>query len=395
LVTTLVGLTGAFVSPFLPVFLSQTLHASPLQSALFLFLTPVAAVAVSTVVGRVSDRPGAREWVIFTAATCGILGFALYAVMRQYDVVLAVSLTLVAVASAIVPQIYALGREVVQRQDPSRVTMGMNTLRMMMSLAWAAGAPLGAFVIGLIDFNGLFIATSMLHLAALAVVIALRGRSAQVVAPTASIVVTDSAPAPAGWLTRGRVVAITVAFVALQGATSLTVTTMPLFVSVTLHGTLTSAGVVLGLCATIEIPLMLIVGAMAERWPLRRLMLAGGGFGMAYCLAVSLAGSVWQIAVAQVLHACYVCAIGGLGISYFQGLMPFALGRATTLFSNAGRLSGMLAGLAFGVVQVLGYRYAYVFSLGFCGAGTAVLALASRQRQTAPAARALVEAAAA
>lgn len=386
-VTTLVGLTSAFVTPFLPVFLSQRLHASPLQSALFLFLTPVAAVAVSSYVGRHSDRPGGRERILHVAGACGTVGFALYAVLRQYLVVLAVSLTLIAVASAIVPQIYALGREVVQRQDPTRVTMGMNALRMMMSLAWAAGAPLGAFVIGLIDFNGLFIATSMLHVVALAVVITLRGsalRPAALVtaAPAAAPPVADEgAPEPTdGWRGRGRVAGITIAFVAMQSVTALTVATMPLFVSVNLGGDLTSAGVVLGLCATIEIPLMLIVGAMASRWPLRRLILAGGGFGIAYCLAMSLATSVWQVALAQVLHASYVCAIGGLGISYFQQLMPpGALGRSTTLFTNAGRMAGMVAGLLFGAVQVLGYRYAYVSSFALCVTGTAVLAVASRR----------------
>jgi SET family sugar efflux transporter-like MFS transporter len=119
---------------------------------------------------------------------------------------------------------------------------------------------------------------------------------------------------------------------------------------------------------------MMVFGSFASRWPLRRLLLLGCGFGIAYCLVVSVADQVWQVAMAQVLHACYVCAIGGLGISYFQQLLPAALGRATTLFSNAGRISGMLAGLIFGVVEAHGYRLAYVISLGLSLTGTAILA---------------------
>ncbi len=377
LVTTLVGLTGAFVGPFLPVFLTQILHASPLQQATFLVLTPVAAVAVSSYIGRVSDRPGARHRVLYIAAACGMVGFALYAVLRQYMVLLAVSVTLVAVAGAIVPQIYALGREIVQRQAPARVTMGMNALRMMMSLAWAAGAPLGAFVIGLIDFNGLFIATSMLHVVALAVVIMLRGGAA---IRTRAETAPEAEPQPvAVELSRGRIATITAAFVLLQSVTVLTVMVMPLYVSNDLRGDLSSAGIVLGLCATIEIPLMLIFGALAARWPLRTLLLLGGGLGIAYCLATSLATNVWHVAAAQVLHACYVCAISGLGISYFQGLMPSALGRASTLFSNVGRLAGMISGLLFGLIAVVGYRYAYVGALALAVAGTALLAVSTRR----------------
>jgi SET family sugar efflux transporter-like MFS transporter len=259
--------------------------------------------------------------------------------------------------------------------------MGMNALRMMMSLAWAAGAPLGAFVIGLIDFNGLFIATSMLHVVALGVVVMLRAgvRTQEKLVPASAAPVGQGrgpqADAPSGRLSRGRIGAITAAFVLLQSVTALTVTVMPLYVSNDLRGDLSSAGIVLGICATIEIPLMLIFGAMAARWPIRTLLLAGGGLGMAYCLAASLATNVWQIAAAQVLHACYVCTISGLGISYFQALMPASLGRASTLFSNVGRLAGMLSGLLFGIVAAVGYRYAYVGALALAAAGTILLAL--------------------
>jgi SET family sugar efflux transporter-like MFS transporter len=166
------------------------------------------------------------------------------------------------------------------------------------------------------------------------------------------------------------IAALSVTFVVLQSVTVLTVTTMPLFISVDLKGDLAGAGMVLGLCAAIEIPLMLAFGTLAIRWSLHRFLLIGGLCGMAYCVAVSLATSVWQVAAAQVLHACFVCCVGGLGITYFQELMPSALGRATTLFTNTGRLSGMVAGLAFGLVQVHGYRLAYVGSLGLSVTGT-------------------------
>jgi SET family sugar efflux transporter-like MFS transporter len=401
LVTALVGLTGAFFGPFLPVFLSQQVKASPLQASLFLVLSPVAAVAVSNLVGRLSDRPGGRRQVIIASAISGIAGFALYAVVRQYWVLLVLSLTLLALATAIVPQLYAVGREVVLREDPARVKLGTNSLRMMMSLAWAAGAPLGAFLLTAVDFDGLFLATALLHLLVLAMVTLLRDKvfrprpadgsepavagvptAAGQVAPLAVEGVTvqpSLPPAPS----RRMVVVIAVAFVVLQAVTVLTVTAMPLFISVDLKGTLASAGAILGLCATIEIPLMLAFGSLASRWSLHRLLLVGGLCGTAYCVAVSLATTVWQVAAAQVLHACFVCCIGGLGITYFQELMPAALGRATTLFTNTGRLAGVLSGLAFGLIQVHGYRLAYVGSVGLSVTGTAVLAAVAHRRRRA------------
>ena len=135
------------------------------------------------------------------------------------------------------------------------------------------------------------------------------------------------------------------AFVLLQCAGSLGVMSMTLFVSVDLKGDVSDAGLILGLCAGLEIPLMLLFGALAARRSLRRLVLIGAGIGVAYFAVMALTGAVWQVAVAQVLNACSIAAVHGLGISYFQDLMPTQLGRATTMFTNTYRISVMLAGL--------------------------------------------------
>lgn len=366
------------------LFLHDVIRASPAQTSLFLFLSALSAVLVGNAIGRVSDRPGARHRILVGGAFAGIAAFVTYAVVRDYWVLLVVALTLVAASGSLMPQVFAFGREILDQDHPTRAMMGMNWLRMMLSLAWAAGAPLAAVLLGLIDYTGLFIATAAAHLVILGLVTTLRrpgATTAPSAAPTATGTTATGTTATAGTATpggadasKGMLFGSAAAFVVLQCVTSLTVTTMPLFVSVDLHSSVGGAGLVLGLCAALEIPLMMVFGSLANRWPLRRLLLLGCGFGIAYTLVVSLSEAVWQVAVAQVLHACYVCAVGGLGISYFQQLLPSALGRATTLFTNAGRVSGMLAGLIFGVVEAHGYRLAYVASLGLSLAGTAILA---------------------
>jgi SET family sugar efflux transporter-like MFS transporter len=383
-IATLVGLTGSFVAPFLPVFLTQVLHASPGQVTLLLFASPVAGVIVASVVARISDRAGARQKVLRVAATAGVAGFTVYALSRNYWTLLAAALTLVAMTSAMMPQVYAFGRELMQRQAPARAAMGISTLRMAISLAWAAGAPLGAVVIGLISFNGLFFAAAGAYLVMLLLITgvltrrnsAKSGDTGDSTRMEPGTVVRDSVAAAVHVRPPRRLlVATTAAFVVLQGVTTLTVISMPLYVSHELHGTLSNAGMVLGLCAALEIPLMPLFGSFTKRWPLRGLLLTGCGFGIAYSLVLSLADSVWQVAVAQILHACFVCTVGGLGITYFQELLPSALGRATTMFSNAGAMSGMIAGLVLGVAQVHGYRLSSVVALGLCVTGTVILAL--------------------
>jgi SET family sugar efflux transporter-like MFS transporter len=162
-------------------------------------------------------------------------------------------------------------------------------------------------------------------------------------------------------------------FVLLQCAGSLGVMAMPLFVSVDLQRDVATAGLVLGLCAAVEIPLMLLFGLLAAKWPLRGLLLLGSVFGIAYFLTMALTGSVQQVAVAQVLNASYIAAIGGLGISYFQDLVPDRPGHATTTFTNTYRIRAMLAGLLFGLVQIVGYRFSYAIGAVLAAAGLGLL----------------------
>jgi MFS transporter, SET family, sugar efflux transporter len=372
-VAALVGLVTSFVSPFLPLFLSRDLHAGPGRVSLFLFAMSRAAGAAATAVGRVSDRPGARPKLLVVAALAGVVGYALVGLVRNYWGVLAAALTFAAVAGSLMPQVFAFSRERLDRTNPAKAAAGINALRSLFSLAWVAGPPLAAYLIDAIDFRGLFLVAAAMHVAVLPVILRLgAGRADE--RPIAADPEEDSVPvAPA--LSRGRLLRTSAAFVLMQTAASLGVTSMPFFVSEELHGTVGNAGLVLGLCAAVEIPLMLGFGALVGRWSLRRLVLLGAGTGVAYFAVMSATVGLWQVFAAQVLMACFIATVGGLGISYFQDLLPGQLGRTTTMFTNSQRLSAMLGGLVFGAVQVVGYRSAYLAGIALCGAGLAVLAL--------------------
>jgi len=365
LVATVVGLVASFVSPFLPLFLSRDLHAGPGLVALFLFGMPLAAVGVSTVIGRLSDRPGLRLRLLILAAGTGCVGFLLFALVREYWLSLAVALTLIAVAASLAPQVFAFGRTLLDRAHPGRVATGISWLRSLLSLSWVAGPPLAAYLIGAVDFRGLFLVAAAMYLAVLPVLLRYRGGRGG-----------SAVPAGGSGAVTGPVLRTSAAFVLLQSAGSLGVMSMPLFVSVDLTGKVGDAGLILGLCAALEIPLMLLFGALAGRWSLRRLVLVGAVIGIGYFAAMTLTRAVWQIALAQLLNAAFIAAVTGLGISYFQDLMPDRPGRATTTFTNTNRISAMLAGLLVGVVQVTGYRFSYLIGAGLCAGGLALLVFA-------------------
>lgn len=377
-----VGLIYAFTSPFLPLFLERSLHTSPVRTSAFLLLMPLASVFAATALGRLSDRPGARRRLLIVTALSGVLGYCLFAFVREYWTLLVVSMTLLAVCGSAYPQAFAFARHLIDRSGSSRGPAAMSSLRTLVSLSWVAGPPVAAFLLGVVDFTGLFIVAAVGY-----------GLTAII----AAMWIMESAPDPevaagpdqaAGNApARGRsappapksgLVMLVAAggFVLAHSAASLNTLAMPLFIRDDLRGNVQDSGWILGLCAALEIPLMLAAGLLASRVPLRRLVLAGVALGAGYFLAVSLAERVWQVAVAQLLNASFIAAIGGLGITYFQDLRPGSPGRATTMFSNAQRIGAMLSGPLFGLAQHSGYRLAYVFGIGLCAAGLLAVGLA-------------------
>ncbi len=248
----------------------------------------------------------------------------------------------------------------------------MGALRSLLSLAWVAGPPVGRLPSRRDDFRGFLHCGGAIRLAILPVLLWFRktaGAGPQL-SPSAD------EPSRAGGRARpttARLLLTSAAFVLLQSASRLAVMSMPLFFSVDLHADISGAGLILGLCAALEIPLMLVFGAVAVRRSLRSLVLLGAGIGVAYFAAMALTEAVWRIAVAQILNACFIAAVTGLGISYLQDMMPARLGHATTMFTNTFRFSAMLAGLIFGVVQLYGYRFSYVIGAGLCAGGLALL----------------------
>ena len=91
----------------------------------------------------------------------------------------------------------------------------------------------------------------------------------------------------------------------------------------------------MGTAAALEIPFMLLAGYYTRRFGKRPMMLlavlAGVGF---YGGLVTLSSQHALIAL-QLLNAIFIGIVAGIGMSYFQDLMPGRAGVATTLFSTA------------------------------------------------------------
>jgi SET family sugar efflux transporter-like MFS transporter len=346
-------------------------HANSWQVTLFLVIWPLTGVALSTVLGRISDRRPIRRRILISAALAGVVGSGLTAFIRDYWVLLAVAVTMMAIAGGVMPQAFAYARVVLQGSPTAAMTT--SALRTLFSIAWVGGPPLAALLLSVGGFRASYgFAAVMYGVAALVAY-------AWLPEPTPDLLRSqpaDSPPVVAAPDAPRRVIALTaLSFILMQCATGLGVQSMSLLVTGPLHSPLSNAGLVLGLCAGLEIPLMLSFGALAGRLPLRRLILIGPMFSITYLLVVGTAQHVWVIAAAQVLNACAISVTQGLGVTYIQDLMPAHPGRASTLFANSFAAGLILAGPVLGASQHFGYRTSYAIATCIAAGGFVLLVL--------------------
>ena len=122
---------------------------------------------------------------------------------------------------------------------------------------------------------------------------------------------------------------------------------MPLFVTNYLRERDSYVGYLASLCAGLEVPFMVILGILSAKFPTRTLLLFGSLFGGAFYFSIGVFKNFYMMLAGQVFLAIFLAILLGLGISYFQDILPDFPGYASTLFANAmviGQLCGNLLG---------------------------------------------------
>lgn len=381
------GLSVSMAYPFLALFLTTAVHADPLHVTIYLVAGPLSGVVFAQLIGRISDRRPVRRRLLLGAAAAGTVAMAINAFARDYWVLLGVVATLSAIAGSMMSQGFAYARAVLTDSDQAAMTTA--TLRMLFSLAWVGGPPVAALIQSTGGFSALYATAAGMYAVAAIVTFAMLQEPSTEARPIpqpaggSDPVPLDTASRPVQDAPTRTVAGTILAFVLLQGAGSGGVQMLPLLLRADLHSGVRQAGLILGLCAGLEIPLMLIFGALSTRVPLRRLIMVGPAFGVAYLALVSTATHSWVLFVGQLLNAMSIAAVQGLGVSYVQDLLPRQPGKASALYANSFAVGTILTGPLIASAERFGYRAAYLIAAGICLVGFALIAV-SRPPRVAP-----------
>ncbi|MFZ1873517.1 MAG: sugar efflux transporter [Chania sp.] len=350
------GIAGALQAPTLSLFLTTEVKVRPLWVGLFYTLNAIAGIIVSFLLAKRSDTRGDRRKLILLCCLMAVGNSLLFAFNRDYLTLITAGVLLAAIANTATPQIFALAREYAD-SSAREVVMFSSLMRAQLSLAWVIGPPLSFMLALNYGFMVMFlVAAAIFVISALLVWLILPS------VPRAQVEISvDSPPiAPLSAWRDPDVRLLFLASVLMWTCNTMYFIDMPLYITADLGLPERLAGLLMGTAAGLEIPAMLLAGYYVKRFGKRNMMLFAVAAGVLFYAGLVLFKFKTALMVLQLFNAIFIGIIAGIGMLYFQDLMPGRPGAATTLFTNSISTGVILAGILQGaLVENVGHYAVY------------------------------------
>lgn len=344
----LLGMGIAITVPYFVLFATKELGMTTNQFGILLALAAVSQFTVNSIVARFSDTHSInRKVLIISALMMGAISFSIYFYIHNIWLFIIVYAIFQGLFAPAMPQLYASARESINVSSSRNNAKFANTvLRSMFSFGFLFGPLIGAYLIQFMGYAGLFGGTVFILLFTLVLQIFfykdLNLSAKEQVGGTANI--EKTAP---NMLKDKTLFIPFIAFILLHIGQWMYTMNMPLFVTDYLKEQEGYLGTLASLCAGLEVPFMVILGMLSAKLATRTLLIIGAVSGGAFYFSIGVFENIYAMMIGQIFLALFLAILLGLGISYFQDILPDFPGYASTLFANAmviGQLLGNLLG---------------------------------------------------
>ncbi|NIG92033.1 sugar efflux transporter [Vibrio vulnificus] len=367
---TIIGLCGAFFYPLTSLFLVEQLNASPMMLSLYMVVAVISSVSVSQMIAGKSDRGWQRKTILLISVSCQLVTVFSFIFIREYWIAIVVVSLLGSISGAVFGQLFALGREYGDKYVTDSASF-VSTMRAGIAIAWVFGPPLAFLLKAAYGFEASFtVAATIIAMAILVIFLGIPNVERNL------RVEKEPSRANGGWVSSvNSLVSIYCLIIVLAfAANNLYIVSMPLYLSQELKVDANWLGVLFGVAALCEIPVMLWAGKLARRWSALTIMKVGIASGVLFYSVMLLATNYTHLIVAQILNGIFIGTCATLGMVVMQDMMKDKLGTASTLFSNMLQLSMLVSSLSVGVVGEL-FNYYSSFYVSLFGVSLALILL--------------------
>lgn len=351
------GLCGAFFYPLSSLFIVEALGASPMMLSAYMVTAVVSSVIVSQVIARYSDQGWQRKRILIVSLSCYLVTVVSFIFIREFWLAIVVVTLFGSVSGASFGQLFALGREYGDSRFEDSTSF-LSIMRAGIAIAWVFGPPVAFILKAQFGFNASFAASAFIVCTAIVVIACYLPDS--VVKPDIEEKDKVTAPSSINFLIALYAFVVVFAF----AANNLYIVSMPLYLSQELKVEANWLGVLFGVAALCEIPVMFYAGKLAARFGTVRVMSVGLVSGCLFFVTMLIATDKAMLIAAQIFNGIFIGSCATLGMVALQDMMRDRLGTASTLFSNLLNVSMLAASLAVGVVgELFSYYSAFYVCL--------------------------------
>ncbi|MBZ9789515.1 MFS transporter [Rhizobium sp. 3T7] len=360
---TLVALAFTYAStmPYQSIIGINELGLSDRAYSGLIFLAALVNVATSLTLGIWSDRLSDRRPLVLALSVSGMLGFGMIYGFRTAGVFIFGMLVLIPISNSTYSILFASIRATTNTMDRGRAAAITSTVRALFSGSWAL-AP-GLIGLYLINSQSMTPAYGIAGLASLTCF---------------CLYLFFAKPAPVGNASPSQqigffpslvrvfspFVLVRVGVMALLlGLQRLNSVVSPLIITHAAGGTVVDVGFMAGLTAFLEMPFMLMWGALQRRFRSVHVLAVGALIYCLYLVLLSFASAPWQIYALVLINACGAAAILSVPITYLQDLIADRPGLGSSLVSvNTFIANGISASIFAAGTAFTGYSGTALFA---------------------------------
>lgn len=369
---TLVTLAFTYAStmPYQSIIGITELGLSDHTYSALIFASAVVNVATSLTLGIWSDKLGDRRPLVLALSVCGMIGFGMIYAFSNASVFMLGLLIFIPISNSTYSLLLASIRAATTKMDRGRAAAVTSTVRALFSGSWAlAPGLIGLYLVSSPTMTPAYGIAALASLTCFCLYLFLaRSESIQEASPDRQQIGFFSS--------LGRVfspyVLVRIAIMSMIfGLQRLSSVTSPLVIINAAGGSVVDVGFTAGIVAFLEMPFMMMWGALQKRFRNIHLLAVGTLIYCLYLLLLSLVTAPWQIYALTVVNACGAAAILSVPITYLQDLIADRPGLGSSLISVNAFVSNGLAAAIFAI----GTAFTSYSGTAVLGAGIGMVAI--------------------
>jgi Major Facilitator Superfamily len=353
-----VGFTYASTIPYFSLIGIAQLGMSTGLYAIISAVTAFMAMLGAVGLGFLSDRSSNRKRGVMLSLSIGLAGFGGFYLFPSVWTFTAFLLLVTPVSGAAYSQLFAIIRSASNTRAPAEATQINSAARSTYALSWVVVPGLvGAYIATRKDVSDSFAIAALAFLVCL-LLYGVFGQPGGRAEPS-RLTVWDGLKEAFALVFNAHIALRILALAMIAGVQWVSGSLLPLVIVKMPGGDTSVVGIFAGLTAGFEVPLMILGGVVASRFPLWKVIVGGGLVYALYLGLVGFAHSVPQIYALSILNAVGNAIMLTLHLSYLQNLLPDRPGLGTSLLSITALVCKIIAT---GVFALSGT------ALGFSGA---------------------------